>query len=138
MRTPFARSASTPILPVALAAALSVATSDAVSQPQQQPPPPGQQPPVFRTEANFVRVDVYPMKGGQPLQGLTAEDFELFEDGVLQKIESVEHVQVRPAGAQSTRIDPGSQREALQQAANPRNRVFVIFLDIPNVSLPGA
>src|SRR3954465_3187486 len=36
----------------------------------QQPPPA-----TFRTEANFVRVDVYPTQNGVPVQDLKAEDF---------------------------------------------------------------
>ena len=93
---------------------------------------------MFRTEANFVRVDVYPLKDGKPLQGLKLEDFEVLEDGVAQKIESFEHVVIRSAGPQETRREPSSQRESLQEAANPRNRVFVIFLDTTHVSVNGS
>jgi VWFA-related protein len=96
-----------------------------------------QQPPRFRTEANFVRVDVYPVKNGTPLAGLTKDDFELLEDNVVQKIETFEHVVVRPADT-SARIDPASQRDMLQAVANPRSRVFVIFLDTPHVSVASA
>ena len=98
--------------------------------------PPGQQParpPTFRTEANFVRVDAYPTKDGKPVLGLTANDFEIAEDGVPQKVEQFEHVVVRPAGPQADRIEPGSQREMLQAAENPRHRVFVLFLDTTHV-----
>ena len=73
------------------------------------------------------------IKDGKPVLDLKAEDFEVFEDGVLQKIETFEHVVVRPAGPQSDRVEVSSQRESLQAAANPRNRVFVIFLDTPHV-----
>ena len=90
---------------------------------------------MFRTEANFVRVDVYPLKDGKPLQGLKLEDFEVLEDGVAQKIEAFEHVVIRSAGPQETRREPSSQRESLQEATNPRNRVFVIFLDTTHVSV---
>jgi VWFA-related protein len=93
---------------------------------------------VFRTEANFVRVDVYPLKDGKPLQGLKLEDFEIFEDGAAQKIEAFEHVVIRSAGPQETRREPSSQRESLQEAANPRTRVFVIFLDTTHVSVDGS
>ena len=57
---------------------------------------------------------------------------------MLQKIATFEHVVVRPAGPQTERIEVSSQRESLQAAANPRNRVFVIFLDTPNVSVESA
>jgi VWFA-related protein len=101
----------------------------------------GQQPqptPRFRTEANFVRVDVYPTRGGLPVADLTAADFELLEDGVAQKIETFEHVIVRPAGPQETRVEPDSQRQASQMAQDPRARVFVIFLDTYHVSVMGS
>jgi VWFA-related protein len=93
------------------------------------------QQPRFRTEANFVRVDAYPTKSGNPVQDLEQSEFEVLEDGVRQTIESFEHVVIRPAGPQTERLDPGSQREMLQAAQNPRNRVFVIFLDAPHVTV---
>ncbi len=91
------------------------------------------QQPAFRIEANFVRVDVYPSRNGRPTLDLRAEDFELFEDGRPQRIETFEHVRVRPGGAQADRIEPNSQREANALAADPRNRVFVLFLDTYHV-----
>jgi VWFA-related protein len=108
------------------------------SAPPSQATQPDQRPPTFRTEANFVRVDTYPTKGGKPVTDLTAADFEVLEDGVPQKVELFEHVVVRPAGPQADAIEPTSQREMLQAAANPRNRVFVIFLDGPHVSVEGS
>ena len=45
---------------------------------------------------------------------------------------------MRPAGPQGERVEPSSQRESLQAAANPRNRVFVIFLDTPHVMVDSA
>ncbi|HXW06374.1 MAG TPA: VWA domain-containing protein [Vicinamibacterales bacterium] len=96
-----------------------------------------QQPPI-RTGVNLVRVDVYPTRDGKPVTDLRAEDFEVFEDGAQQRIETFEHVVALPAGPQSARVEPGSQRESLQAAANPRTRVFVIFLDTPNVSVANA
>ncbi|HSC27270.1 MAG TPA: VWA domain-containing protein, partial [Vicinamibacterales bacterium] len=96
-----------------------------------------QQPPI-RTEATFVRVDVYPTKDGRPVPGLTKKDFEVFEDGVLQTVQTFEHIQIRSAGATLDVAEPASQREMLQEAANPRNRIFVIFLDVPHVSLAGS
>jgi VWFA-related protein len=105
----------------------------AQSEKSQDP----QQTPRFRSEASFVRVDVYPMKDGKALTGLTKDDFELLEDNVVQKIDTFEHVVIRPADA-SARVDPGSQRDMLQAVANPRSRVFVIFLDTPHVAISSA
>jgi len=83
-------------------------------------------------------VDVYPTKGGQPVQDLTAADFEIYEDNKLQTVDNFEHIVVQGGGPQSERIEPSSQREMLQAAANPRNRVFVIFLDVSHVGLVGS
>ena len=114
-----------------------------VAGQSQQPPPEkpqdtAQQPPRFRVDANFVRVDAYPLRDGKPVLDLKAEQFEVFEDGVAQKVETFEHVVVRPAGPQGERVEPSSQRESLLAASNPRNRVFVIFLDTPHVGVEGA
>jgi VWFA-related protein len=83
-------------------------------------------------------VDVFPTKGGQPVQDLTAADFEIYEDNKPQTVDSFEHVVIQSGGPQSERIEPSSQREMLQAAANPRNRVFVIFLDISHVGFVGS
>jgi len=97
-----------------------------------------QQPPIFRTEANFVRVDVYPTSGGTPVLDLKAEDFEVREDNNLQSVQTFEHVVVRPAGPQSLRAEPSNIGQSLQMAADPRTRVFVLFLDKKHVSIDGA
>ena len=52
----------------------------------------------------------------------------MFEDGVAQKIETFEHV-VATRGPQTARTEPSTQRDMMQAVANPRNRVFLIFLD---------
>jgi len=102
---------------------------------QAQNSTPQNQQPRFRTEANFVRVDVYPTKAGTPILDLQQPEFEILEDGVRQSIETFERIEIRPAVPQADRVDPGSQREMLQAAQNPRNRVFVIFLDAPHVAV---
>jgi VWFA-related protein len=113
----------------ALLLVATVALSGLVLAQPQQP---------IRVGTNFVRVDVYPTKDGRVVDGLVAPDFEVFEDGVLQKVETFEHIVVRPAGSESDRMEVSSQRESLQAAANPRNRVFVIFLDTPHVMVDSA
>ena len=121
----------------ALAAALGFSTAATASgrDAQKPDPVPDQQP--IRTEATFVRVDVYPTRDGRPVEGLTAGDFEIREDGVLQTIQSFEHVRV-PTGPGTELSEPGSQRDMLQAAANPRARLVVVFLDVPHVTLFGS
>ena len=97
-----------------------------------------QQPPTFRTEANYVRVDVFPTtKDGKPILDLTQADFDVLESGAPQKIEQFEHIVIR-ATAQDTRIDPNNVREMRAMLENPRARVFVIFLDIGHVTVDGS
>ena len=106
---------------------------------QAVPPAPQtpQPPPRFRTETNFVRVDAYVTRDGVPVQDLSIEDFEIFEDDTPQKIESFEHIVVQP-GPQSARAEPSSPTAANQLAADPRRRVFVIFLDHNHVGVAGS
>jgi VWFA-related protein len=121
-------------LALALAAAVTAAAqSGGAAKPSQDP----QQPPTFRTEANFVRVDVYPTQAGKPVLDLRAEDFEVLEDGKPQSIQTFEHVLMSPAGPQSLRSEPNSIGASQQLAANPRARVFVLFLDVFHVSVEG-
>ena len=98
----------------------------AAQPPQQKPPDP--QRPVFRAGAYFVTVDVYPLQDGRVVDGLTAEDFQVLEDGKPQKVESFEYVKIGPAVPENNR-DPNNQRDMLQRLADPRSRVFVLFLD---------
>ena len=65
---------------------------------------------------------------------LQSEDFEVSENGARQSIQAFEHVVITPAGPQSLRVEPNSVRSGEQMAANPRNRVFVIFIDISHVA----
>jgi VWFA-related protein len=111
--------------------AIAIAQSSA-SQQQDQPPQ------VFRTQANFVRVDAYPTRNGQPVLDLKAEEFEVFEDDKPQKVETFEHVLISPAGPQSQRSEPNSIGASQQAIADPRNRVFVLFLDSAHVTVEGS
>jgi VWFA-related protein len=114
-----------------LGVALSLVVSGALvlADRQQQPP--------FKAGTNFVRVDVYPTRDGVPAEDLTATDFQIAEDGVPQKIESFEYIVVHPA-TQGERVDPGSPARANQLAADPRRRVFVVFLDTGGVHVEGS
>jgi len=102
------------------------------AQEQKQPLP------RFRGGANLVRVDAYPTLKGQPVKDLTAADFEVLEDGVAQKVESFELVQVRAGGPQESRREPNSVREARAMAEDARARIFVIYLDTYFTDIPGS
>jgi len=97
-----------------------------------------QDQPTFRTGANYVRVDMYASVDGKSIEDLTAEEVEVLEDNVPQKLEAFEHVQVRPAGPQESRREPNTVEQSRQMAAEGRARVFVIFLDTYHTTIEGS
>ncbi len=96
---------------------------------------PAPQQPTFRAGANYVRVDMYATENGQPVEDIKAEELDLHEDGVPQTIETFEHIVVRAAGPQETRIEPNTVAESRQMATDARARVLVIFLDTYHTQL---
>jgi VWFA-related protein len=105
-----------------------------LSRPFAQAP----QQPTFRTEANYVRVDVYATKDGIPVPDLRQDEFELLEGGLPQKIEQFERVVIRAAGPQDTRLEPSTVAESRSMAATSRARLFVLFLDVYHVDVMGS
>jgi VWFA-related protein len=97
----------------------------------QQPAP---AEPTFRADASFVLTDVFVTADGKPVTDLTAADFEVKEDGVVQAIRSFEAVRhdLRPAVGLPRR-NPSTVAESEAMAADPRRRVFVVFLDTYHV-----
>jgi len=94
--------------------------------------------PTFRAGANYVRVDMYAMRDGQPVNNLEAADIEVLEDGVPQKVEDFEHVVVRSATTPATRVEVDGLRGSREAAGDPRSRVFVIFLDTYHTQAEGS
>lgn len=117
---------------VAAASAALLAQTTTQDKEQQQPRP------TFRTEANYVRVDMYATQDDRPVEDLKPEDIEILEDGTPQKMATFEYVKVRPAGPQETRVEPNTVAQSRQAAADPRARVFVIFLDTHHVQVEGS
>src|SRR5687767_10980864 len=99
-----------------------------------------QQPaqPTFRAGANYVRVDMYATQDGQAVNDLKAEEIEVLEDGVPQKLEDFEHVLVRPASAGQVVREPDGLGASREAAGDPRARVFVIFLDTYHTRMEGS
>ncbi|MCX6550111.1 MAG: VWA domain-containing protein [Acidobacteria bacterium] len=110
------------------------------SQQPQQPPPP-----VFRAGVKLVRVDLTVTgKGDKPVADMKAEDFDVTEDGVPQKVEQIQYLQLdgnRPVGDE-TSLEIRSQEQAEAEAARDDVRVFAIFLDdyhvdkVPQITIP--
>ena len=99
---------------------------------QAQPPAQteAQQRPVFRGGTHFVRVDAYPAQDGKILEGLKLEDFEILEDGKRQTIESFDFIRFDMFTPEAERRDPSSQRDGFDLAADPRYRLFVVYVDM--------
>jgi VWFA-related protein len=130
-----------------LLAAAALTAQSPPAQPPPQPPPAGQpaaskpdpqKPQVFKVEANFVRVDVLATRDGAPVTDLTREDFQVFEDGKPQTVSAFEHVSVITGRPQELRSEPNNIRESRDAMKNPRARVFILFLDVPHVTMAGA
>jgi VWFA-related protein len=107
------------------------------AKPAQTPSQPAgeqtQQPkPVFRTGADLVRVDVAVLdKRGVPVTNLTADDFELTEDGDRQEIRSFQYVvsDGLPNADDEVSLTIRSRSHAAVEAAKDNVRVFLIFWD---------
>ena len=105
---------------------------DAPAPTPDQPQDDQTQPPVFRSEINFVRVDaIVTDDDDTPVLDLTAEDFEIFEDDTLQQIESFELVKL--TGEPDPTLPPPSsirtEYDEAREAARSDSRIFVFFLD---------
>ena len=69
----------------------------------------GQQAPVFRAGVDLVAVDVFVRDDGTPVTGLTAADFIVLDNGIRQRIESIETARVPstcPSSRMSAAADP--------------------------------
>lgn len=92
-------------------------------------PTAAQQHPVFRGGTEFIRVDAYPSKDGKIIQGLTADDFQVFEDGRPQTIDSFDYITFPTWTPDQDRLHPDSDQSGFDLAVDPRYRVFVIVVD---------
>ena len=111
----------------------------AAQDPQKptQTPVPEPQRPVFRAGVDVVRIDVIPRRRNRIVEGLTAADFQLTEDGVAQTIETFEYIEIdMDRGVEP--LDPRNAAEAQRMAADPRNRVFVFYLDTYEITMEGS
>lgn len=101
---------------VAGAIALGVLGAVIAGAGRLQPPQPGP----FRSEANYVRVDVSPTKDEAAAGDLTAADFEIRDNNTPQRIEEFEHVVVRGNVPRELRAEatPSPSRGARSRSAD--------------------
>jgi VWFA-related protein len=99
------------------------------------PTPPQTQQPTFRAETNLILRDVRVRDNkGSFVYNLTVDDFELFEDGVLQKITQFQpYFGGRPIGVPTATIKPRATEGLIlpqkSQNSDMSGRIFIIFID---------
>ena len=129
---------------LALGLALAFSVVPATSLPIQAPPPaapatarpPAQAPaatsgqPTFPAQVELVTVDVAVLdRKGQPVAGLTRDDFQVSENGTPQGLTSFEAVSV-PAPVPTTETAPPRTVVSTNEgAAARRGRTFVVVFD---------
>jgi VWFA-related protein len=121
----------------ALAAFAGSARSIAAQQPPpppapaQQPAPNAPPPVVFKVETSYVEVDaVATDRQGNLVRGLTKDDFEVFEDGKLQKIDVFTSVDI-PSVPQRPFLaaDRPISTDVKTNAPSVAGRLYVLVLD---------
>jgi VWFA-related protein len=119
------------------------------SQQASPPPTAPSTPPSFTANANLVIVDVNVKdKSGRPIEGLSAQDFTLLEDGKPQKISVFEyqHLSTEPEPPRQLTLDeqfklPEAPKTTIT-AKNPGNlqyhdkRLMVFFFDFSSMQIP--
>jgi VWFA-related protein len=115
---------------VTVGAAVAFALLVAAASPgggSAQAPQDTSEPPVFRGSVETVVVDVVVTdREGRPVTGLTADDFEIYENGRPQAISVFTPVDVPVE--RSERIWPDTEPD-VQANTNPPGRVYLFLLD---------
>ena len=93
----------------------------------QEPAPPAQLEP-FRTEVNYIRVDMYPTADGKPVTDLRQDEIEILDEGAPQKIDRFEHVLVRGTRSQEIRREPSTVAEMREATQDVRVRARTGYL----------
>ena len=110
------------------------AQAEAAPPAEQQPdqPPADAEPPTFRAGINFIRVDVIVTDGdGNLVRDLDVSDFQVFEDGEPQDIESFQLIEIGPVPEPDA--EPArpviNRYDEEREAARADTRIFVVFFD---------
>ena len=89
-----------------------------------------QQPAPFRSGTNIIRVDATVIdRSGRPAIDLTADDFEVKEDGVVQPVTSFTFLSNKGIPSDDRSLAIRSPQHAATEAARDDVRVFLLFWD---------
>lgn len=94
------------------------------SPPSAKPPAqshetPGDRDDVVRITTSLVQVDAIVTKDGKQVTDLTAEDFEIFEDGQSQKITNFSYVSNESGVRKAAPLGPANSRKGTDKLAPP-------------------
>jgi VWFA-related protein len=127
-------------LTLALVLLLVLAASPRTTARAEQQPPPASPQPTFPTVIELVTVDVAVTdKKGQPVQGLTRDDFLVTDNGALQTLTSFEPVVVPETRPEQPA--PAPRRIAFSSNVTPevrRARTFLVVFDDVHLTSVGA
>ncbi|HEY9467492.1 MAG TPA: VWA domain-containing protein [Vicinamibacterales bacterium] len=112
-----------------LVAALGAAI--AAQQPQPAAQTPADQPPVtFRVEVNYVEVDAFVTDAqGNPITDLTANDFDVLEDGKPQKVSAFSLVNIPIERAERPLFAGKPIEPDVQTNEHLEGRIYLLVLD---------
>lgn len=115
----------------ALCAALVAAPGWPRAAAQQRQPPPADLPPVtFRTEVRFIEVDAFVTDAAaNPVPNLKIEDFEIYEDGRRQQIQSFSAVNLPIEHADRPLYSPKAIEPDVRTNEGGEGRIYMILLD---------
>jgi VWFA-related protein len=117
-----------------VSAVASIGLAVGVLAAQQAPAPdaPVADPPpvTFRAEVNFVEVDAFVTDAqGNPVSGLTVDDFEILEDGEPQTIDAFTYVNIPIERAERPLFAAEPITPDVQSNTEVEGRVYVFVLD---------
>src|SRR5688500_10829887 len=117
---------------IALAAGAAVLQTPAIRAQAPQTPPSV----TFQVEVNYVDVDVVVTdEQGNFVSGLTREDFEVFEDGKLQKVDTFVYVEIPVEPDNAFVLEGHNVSNDTQSNRQPfSGRLYVIVLDDQDVA----
>ena len=120
------------VLLASLGAATLVAQQPPLPQPPPSPPPAQTEPPppTFRVEVNYVEVDaVVTDAQGNPVTDLTANDFEVREDGRPQTITAFSTINIPIERAERPLFANAPIESDVRSNTTAEGRIYMIVLD---------
>lgn len=112
-----------------IAVALALLIAGSIGTAAQQAPPP-EPPPVFRVQVDAIELDAFVTDAqGNPVTDLTADDFEVLEDGRPQAITSFSLINIPIDRLERPLFSPRAIEPDVRTNTGAEGRVYVIAVD---------